>query len=108
MRIFVRGTGRAGSSSFTRASQHAENYKAAHESRSHLHSKERLDYPDEHIDVDNRLTWFLGLLHERWRPKRFLCAPPARRRGDRSTFVRRWDLGGGLGGWSAPYNQSPD
>lgn len=40
------------------------NYTAAHESRSKFAGSERLDYPDDHIEIDNRLSWFLGRLEQ--------------------------------------------
>lgn len=75
---------------FTRASQHAGNYTAAHESRSHLHSKQRLDYPDGHIEVDNRLTWFLGLLHERLGSNASYVHLVRDEEATVQSFVRRW------------------
>jgi len=42
--------------------EHATNYTAAHESRAGIVGPERLDYPDFHVESDNRLSWFLGSL----------------------------------------------
>lgn len=67
------------------------NFTAAHESRAREVGPARFDYPDRHIEADNRLTWLLGGLaaHER--------------RGDRyvwlqrptsdvaASFLRRWE-----------------
>lgn len=66
MRIFCLGTGRSGTTTFARAMAHATNYTSAHESRVALRGDERLDYPDWHAEADNRLTWFLGPLAERF------------------------------------------
>lgn len=65
MRVFVLTTGRAGSTTFARAASHATNFTAAHESRSD-HIDGRLDYPDQHVEVDNRLSWFLGSLERHY------------------------------------------
>lgn len=65
MRVFVLCTGRCGSTTFARAASHATNVTAAHESRAHL-LRRRLDYPDNHVEVDNRLAWFLGGLEKRY------------------------------------------
>ncbi len=47
--------------SFARACQRVTNYTCAHESRMNkIHG--RLDYPDQHIESDNRLSWFTGSL----------------------------------------------
>ena len=66
MNIFILGTGRCGTTTFIKASQHITNYSAAHESRSTLIGEPRLDYPEQHIEADNRLTWFLGRLDEKY------------------------------------------
>jgi hypothetical protein len=47
---------------FIRACEHITNYSAAHESRRHLVGEERLAYPANHIEADNRLAWFTGRL----------------------------------------------
>ena len=71
MRVFVLTTGRTGSTTFARACAHAENFTAGHETAAHR-IESRLDYPDHHIEVDNRLAFFLGLLHERYPSARYV------------------------------------
>ncbi|WP_185152863.1 hypothetical protein [Fulvivirga aurantia] len=66
MNVFVLTTGRTGSLSFERACSHIENYTAAHESRCQLLGDERLNFADNHIEIDNRLSWFLGRLGEKY------------------------------------------
>jgi hypothetical protein len=61
MRVFVLTAGRTGSTTFARAAEHITNYTATHESLSDRIDG-RLAYPDYHIEVDNRLSWFLGSL----------------------------------------------
>lgn len=92
MRVFVLTTGRSGSKTFAEACRHITNYTSAHESRTGRWGHDRLAYPDQHIEVDNRLSWHLGELDERY--------------GDTATYVhlrraseaviashlRRWDL----------------
>ncbi len=60
MNVFVLCTGRCGSLTFARARRFIENYTSAHGSDPQM----RLDYPDDHIEVDNRLPWLLGRLDE--------------------------------------------
>lgn len=62
MNVFILNTGRCGSSTFIKACQHITNYTAAHESLLHKTGSQRLAYPDNHIEADNRLSWFLGRL----------------------------------------------
>ena len=64
MRIFVLCTGRCGSLSFAKACKHATNYTVGHESG--RRGGYTLEYPCNHIEVDNRLAWFLGRLGERY------------------------------------------
>jgi hypothetical protein len=60
--IFVLCTGRCGSTTIIRAMEHATNYSAGHETRKHCIGPERLAYPTNHFEADNRLSWYLGRL----------------------------------------------
>jgi len=62
MNIFTLCTGRCGSTTFERACRHAANYTSTHEGG--RRTGYSLQYPDRHIEVDNRLAWFLGRLHK--------------------------------------------
>ncbi|RMG33628.1 MAG: hypothetical protein D6720_11050 [Gammaproteobacteria bacterium] len=62
MNVFILNTGRCGSTTWIRACEHIQNFSAGHESRLRLVGRERLDYPRNHIEADNRLTWMLGRL----------------------------------------------
>ena len=62
MRVFVLCTGRCGSVTFARACSFIRNYTVGHESRWGRFGMDRLDYPENHIEVDNRLVWYLGLI----------------------------------------------
>ena len=61
-RVLVLCTGRCGSTTLAQACAHLDGWTAAHESRTHLTGPARLDYPPRHIEIDNRLSWFLGRL----------------------------------------------
>lgn len=62
MNVFVLCTGRCGSVTFAHAARHIRNFKVGHESRAKQLGQQRLAYPPDHIEVDNRLSWFLGRL----------------------------------------------
>ncbi len=62
MRAFVLSTGRCGSKTFALAAGHIPGYTAGHESRATMPGPGRLEYPDWHVESDNRLAWFLGTL----------------------------------------------
>ena len=65
--IFVLSPGRSGSNTFVEACLHLTNYSAAHESLSSKIGDERFAYPINHIEADNRLTWFTGELAKRFK-----------------------------------------
>ena len=65
MRVFVLTTGRAASKTFAHACKHLDGMTAGHETNRRKISF-RLDYPDQHVEVDNRLVWFLGGLDRRY------------------------------------------
>jgi|WetSurMetagenome_2_1015567.scaffolds.fasta_scaffold27948_2 hypothetical protein len=62
MNVFVLNTGRCGSTTFIMACRHITNFTCAHESRTALLGEDRFDYPENHIEADNRLSWLLGRL----------------------------------------------
>lgn len=63
--VFILGTGRCGTMTFTKACQHITNYTAGHETRTNQIWFDRVNYPANHIEADNRLVWFLPYL-EKW------------------------------------------
>lgn len=92
MRVFVLNTGRCGSMTFAKACSHITNYTSGHETRAGLIGWERLKYPDRHIEVDNRLAWFLGRLRDKrddlfvhlWRDPELVA----------KSYNKRWGKGG--------------
>ena len=66
MNVFILNSGRCGSTTWIRACTHIDNFSAGHETRSHLSGDARLDYPDRHIEADNRLSWLLGRLDRQY------------------------------------------
>ncbi|BAO44699.1 hypothetical protein [Thiolapillus brandeum] len=93
MNVFVLNTGRCGSTTFIRACEHMENYSAGHETRIHLTGTARLDYPEDHIEADNRLCWMLGRLDERYADDAFYVHLYRDREQTASSFARRADFG---------------
>ena len=93
MNVFVLNTGRCGSTTFIQACKHITNYTAAHESRSGFVGEAHFTYPENHIEADNRLSWFLGRLNKAYGD----CAMYVHlRRNDDETarsFVKRYNRG---------------
>ena len=94
MNVFVLCAGRCGSVTFTRACEHATNFTAGHESRVKLLGEERLNFPANHIEADNRLAWLLGRLDARF--GRDACYVHLRRDREQCarSHNRRWERGG--------------
>ena len=93
MNIFILNSGRCGSTTFIQACQHIDNFSALHESRSGLIGSARLDYPDNHIEADNRLSWFLGRLDEKYGNDAFYVHLSREREATARSFARRSEFG---------------
>jgi len=92
--IFVLGTGRCGTATFSAACAHFDNFTTTHESRSHLLGPTRFDYPDHHVEVDNRLSWFLGELDRRFDDDETFYFHLTRSSDEViQSFARRWNSG---------------
>lgn len=78
--------------SFARAAEHLENYTAGHETKTRAVGPERIDYPDDHVEVDNRLSWFLGSLARRYdETETFYVHLTRDAREVAESYLRRWD-----------------
>ena len=62
MRVFVLSPQRCGSVSLSAACKHITNFTSGHETRTELAIK----YPNDHIEIDNRLAFFLGRLEKNY------------------------------------------
>ena len=93
MNVFVLCTGRCGSMTLSRACGHISNYTSAHESRCKALGEARLGYPENHIEIDNRLTWFLGRLDEKYGDEAIYVHLKRDRESVARSFVKRYDRG---------------
>ena len=93
MNIFILNTGRCGSVTIIKACQHISNYSSGHESRSHLLGDAHFDYPENHIEADNRLSWFLGRLDRHYGDNAFYVHLRRRDEDTARSFVRRYTKG---------------
>lgn len=82
--------------SFAKACEQIENYSSGHETRLAMRAQDKLDYPLHHIESDNRLSWMLGLLGERFSVD--TCFVHLRRSNDEvaASYNRRWHIGNGI------------
>jgi hypothetical protein len=93
MNIFILNTGRCGSTTFIKACQHISNYSALHESRATLIGAARLAYPANHIEADNRLSWFLGRLDKQYGDNAFYVHLGREPQTTAESFARRENFG---------------
>ncbi len=94
MRVFVLSTGRCGSTTFERACRHIANFTAGHETNKRRVGERRFDYPDQHIESDNRLSWFLGGLQTRFdHDQTFYVHLTRDPRRVAASYAARWDSG---------------
>jgi hypothetical protein len=91
MNVFVLTTGRSGSLAFAEACRHISNYSAGHETRVGLLGSDRLAYPPDHIEVDNRLAWFPGRLEAAWGDDAFYVHLRRDAGATAASMVRRWN-----------------
>ncbi len=93
MNVFVLNTGRCGSVTFARACQHITNFSCDHESLISLAGINRLNYADQHIEVDNRLSWFLGRLDREYGNDALYVHLQRTKEDVVNSFVKRQDFG---------------
>ena len=96
MNVFVLSTGRCGSMTFSKACRHITNYTSGHESRAGRLGADRLAYPENHIEADNRLSWFLGKLEHSYGNRAFYVHLLRDEHATARSFVRRYDRPQGI------------
>lgn len=93
MNVFVLNTGRCGSYTFHEACLYIKNFTSGHESRSTILGPERLNYPDNHIEIDNRLSWLTGRLDKKYGDNAYYVHLIRNQEDLVYSFHRRTDLG---------------
>ena len=93
MNVFVLCTGRCGSVSFARACAHISNFSARHETNVSRIGEARLQYPPQHIEVDNRLSWYLGRLDQSYGTEAFYVHLQRDMEATAASFAQRYQRG---------------
>jgi len=93
MNIFILNSGRCGSTTFIKACKHITNYSSAHESLITKTGAARLAYPKNHIEADNRLSWFLGRLDKTYGNNAFYVHLKRDQEETVKSFSKRIDFG---------------
>jgi hypothetical protein len=78
---------------FIQSCKHISNFTSAHESRSTLTGEQRLSYPKNHIEADNRLCWLLGRLDHEYGNNAYYVHLTRDREQSVVSFVKRKDYG---------------
>lgn len=95
MRVFILCTGRSGSVTWYNACKHITNYTSGHESLA-KRVVGRLDFADQHIEADNRLTWFLGDMDTRFGQDAYYVHLVRDRDLTVKSFMNRWSTRGNI------------
>ena len=90
--IFVLSAGRVASTTFANACKHITNFSSAHESRAGMLGADRLDFPAAHIEIDNRLVWFLAQLQSRFASDVGYVYLTRDKEEIARSYVQRWHL----------------
>lgn len=90
MNVFILTTGRTGSMTLAKACSFIENYSSAHESRCAEIGEERLNYPENHIEIDNRLSFYLGSLDRKYGDNAFYVHLIRDEADVATSYNRRW------------------
>jgi hypothetical protein len=93
MNVFILNSGRCGSSTFIQACQHITNYSSAHESLSTETGALRFNYPLNHIEADNRLSWLLGRLDNKYADEAFYVHLTRNNKNVAESFSKRINFG---------------
>jgi len=93
MNVFILNSGRCGSTTFIKACQHITNYSAAHESLLNNIGTQRLNYPENHIEADNRLSWILGRLDNKYADRAFYVHLTRNDNDVATSFCKRINFG---------------
>jgi len=96
MRVFILCPGRTGSKSLIRACEYFDNFTSGHETRTKMTGEERFNYPDNHIEADNRLSWFLGTLDKKFGKDAFYIHLTRDREQVVESFKQRWSYQGNI------------
>lgn len=75
------------------ACKHIANYTCAHESRSAMLGEDRFDYPENHIEADNRLSWLLGRLDKVYGDDAFYVHLKRGKDDTARSFTKRYSSG---------------
>jgi hypothetical protein len=90
MNVFFISPGRTATTSFSEAFSCVPGYTSMHESRVELLGKERVSYPENHLEFDNRLVWFLPQLANKYAKSSILVIVHRDKEKIAQSYNKRW------------------
>ena len=96
MNVFILCTGRCGSMSISQACKELYNYTSGHETRITKLGDERINFPENHIEADNRLAWFLGSLDKKYGNDAFYVHMTRDTNKTAQSYNNRWQQVGSI------------
>ena len=90
MNVFILSPGRTATTTLSEAFSCVKGWSSAHESRSQLLGDERVNYPEKHLEFDNRLTWFLPRLTKKYSSSALLVIVQKKQCRLASSYNKRW------------------
>lgn len=82
--------------SFVRACEHIRNFTAGHETQAKNIEADKFSYPDNHIEADNRLSWFLGQMDKEYGDKAYYVVLKREKANVVASFNKRWKNQGSI------------
>ena len=90
MNVFFVSPGRTGTKSISRVLKTIDGFTSLHESRVQELGESRIEYPDNHLESDNRLTWFMPQLTKKYSDKALLVIVHRDREEVARSYNDRW------------------
>jgi len=81
---------------FVKACKHITNYTSGHETLSKETGEKRFSYPGNHIESDNRLSWFLGQLDAKFGDSAYYVHLIRDKTKTVNSYRRRWNSRTGI------------
>lgn len=90
MNVFIVSPGRTATTTFAHAFELVDGYTSAHESRCQYLGSERVNYPQNHVECDNRLTWFMARLTNKYADNSVLVIVHRDKSEVAKSYNQRW------------------
>lgn len=90
MNVFLISPGRTATTTLAEALKNLSGFTSEHESRCSYLGDERINFPENHIECDNRLTWFLPRLTKKYGANSILIKVVRDKTAIAKSYNKRW------------------